>query len=716
MTLDEFLGHFDRRVRAGSGFNVPCPGPSHAHGDRNPSLTVRMGDKGIVLHCKAGCDNAAILAAKGLKFSDLFTEPPQTSSPRKQTAPLTIADVAVAKGLPEAVLIELGWQNERRGIRIPYRDAAGQMSRRIHIRRALEKSAGGPKFTWDGPGTDGLTPYGEWKLGEARRVKRLVIAEGETDTITCWHAGLPALGVPGASSVGTTVRADHLRDIEHVVIAQDADEAGHDFVRAVHAIVTSVGIPKVTVLSMPDGVKDLNDWYRRCGSVETFRRAFGEAVKNAPLYVPTDQPSGTEAEEPPEAGLVVVNLADVKPEPIDWLWFGRIARGKLTIVAGDPGVGKSMMTTDVAARVTSGQSWPDHPSAPAVADVIFLAAEDGLADTVRPRLDAMGGDARRVHVVTSVRTHRTGDGSLDERGFTLKQDLQMLEALIARTAAALVVIDPVSNYLGDADSYKDAEVRQVLTPLAQLAERTKVAIVLVMHLTKDSKTTSALYRLNASIGFGGVARLVMAVAPDAEDPNGGTPAGARILANIKHNIVSNPPAVPWSFRCTDQGVQWVEPRPDVRPDLIFAGASRAPGESSTEAVDAFLCRVLADGEFHDVKHVEAAAREANIGHDRLYRRRRELCEAKRVGGPGASGHWACRLKPEFREAPAFAGEDDDKECSAPAPKIVGSPLAAILGSTTPVNGEESMGSAKNAASAILGGSALLGGDEGWAEI
>jgi hypothetical protein len=272
-----------------------------------------MGDEAIVLYCHAGCDTAEILAAKGLTFADLYQSNDRATQPRSpRRSPVTIADVVAAKHLPERLLVDSGWQNERRGIRIPYRNVGGQISPRTHIRRALEKPDSGPKFTWDGPGGCSLSPYGEWRLGEARQQRRVIITEGETDTITCWHAGLAALGIPGASTVRTALRPDHLQDIDHAVISKDADAGGDAFVKTVYETATSAAVPKITVLDMPAGCKDLNDWYRRCGSVEAFTKEFLVAIATAPAYVPNQAPVG--GEETASAPRLATILDDAPAE------------------------------------------------------------------------------------------------------------------------------------------------------------------------------------------------------------------------------------------------------------------------------------------------------------------------------------------------------------------------------------------------------------------
>lgn len=180
---------------------------------------------------------------------------------------------------------------------------------------------------------------------------------------------------------------------------------------------------------------------------------------------------------------VLVRLADVEPEPVRWLWPGRIPIGMLTLIAGDPGVGKSFLTCALAAAVSTGGGWPDEPDdRRRPASVVIMNAEDTLANTIRPRLDAAGADVRRIHSLTTVRRR---DGTL--AGFRLGADLPRLEeALDTLEDVQLLVVDPVSAYLGGQDEHKNAEVREILTPLQQLAERRGVAVVLITHMNKGS--------------------------------------------------------------------------------------------------------------------------------------------------------------------------------------------------------------------------------------
>ena len=204
------------------------------------------------------------------------------------------------------------------------------------------------------------------------------------------------------------------------------------------------------------------------------------------------------------AALVSRCAAEITPEKIEWLWPGRLARGKHTCIAGEPGTGKSQLTIAVVAAVTTGGEWPcDEGQAP-LGNVIILSAEDGTADTIIPRLLAAGSDRSRVHVVSAV---RNADGS--RRTLSLQYDLDLLEKKIAEVGdVALVVVDPVSSYLGKTDSHKNSEVRGVLEPLSEIAERTRIAILSVTHFSKAGagSTTKALHRFIGSIAFTGAPR------------------------------------------------------------------------------------------------------------------------------------------------------------------------------------------------------------------
>jgi putative DNA primase/helicase len=324
---------------------------------------------------------------------------------------------------------------------------------------------------------------------------------------------------------------------------------------------------------------------------------------------------------------------------VRWLWPGRIPRGKLTLIIGDPDRGKSCVTLDGAARVSTGKPWPDGTPAPSGAAVL-LTAEDGLADTVRPRLDAMGGDPSRVHILTAI---RTGDR---ERGIDLSLDLPHLEAALTETGAILVVIDPVSAYLGKTDSWRDADVRTVLAPLAALAEETGVAVVGIMHLTKD-RQRQALYRAQGNISFVAAARAVFAVAEDRENPE------RRLLLPVKLNIARKPPGL--AFRLVEAGtavrVDW-EPGPvDVDVEDALAEPEPTAERSKRDEATDFLREVLADGPVAATE-VKRQARATGIAGRTLSRAKREL--GVKSEKTGFREDWTWSLPPKNAKAATSA--------------------------------------------------------------
>jgi hypothetical protein len=266
-------------------------------------------------------------------------------------------------------------------------------------------------------------------------------------------------------------------------------------------------------------------------------------------------------------------MADVEPEAIRWLWESRIPAGKLTLVMGDPGLGKSWIALDLAARLSSGRAWPDGAAPAPVADALILSAEDGLADTIRPRLDSLGADQCRIHYLAGLRV-----GDVD-RSVTLL-DIAVIEQAIVGNRVRLVTIDPLSAYLGDTDSHRDADVRALLAPLAALAERTSVAIVGIMHLTKG-RERPAVHRAIGSIAFAAAARLVHAVAADPERPE------RRIFAPVKQNICAPAPSLAFSLR--EGCLTWeAQPIPSVDIDLLLAGPARRRQQTEAEEVIAEL--------------------------------------------------------------------------------------------------------------------------------
>ena len=244
---------------------------------------------------------------------------------------------------------------------------------------------------------------------------------------------------------------------------------------------------------------------------------------------------------------VVTTLSDVEPEEVHWLWEGRIPLGKLTVLEGDPKSGKSTMTVDLAARVSTGSAMPDETPSDldGPAHCILMTAEDGLADTVRPRLDAAGADPSRVHSWDGIASTRADKTVM--RMPSMPLDVARLEALVIRHAAKLVIIDVLAAYLDEkVNSWNDKDVRRALAPLAKMAERTGAAVVVLRHLNKGIGT-KAMYRGGGSIGISGQARSILLVGLDPNDET----KQKQILAVTACNLAATAPSL--NFKLTSIG-------------------------------------------------------------------------------------------------------------------------------------------------------------------
>jgi AAA domain len=313
---------------------------------------------------------------------------------------------------------------------------------------------------------------------------------------------------------------------------------------------------------------------------------------------------------------------------------GRIFRGKLHLAEGDPDLGKTTAALDLAARVSTGASMPDCTPGIAAAGVVIASAEDGLADTIRPRLEAAGADLERIVALTAI------VDAHGERMPGLPSDLAAIEAAIARVDAALVIIDPLMAYLdATVNSWRDQDVRRALAPLARLAERTGCAIVAIRHLNK-SAGSHALYRGGGSIGIIGAARVALLVAQDPDDPE------RRILATVKNNLAPHPPSLAFRLLGDERHgaarIEWLGESKLGASALLAMPADEDERGALDEACEV-LRTILADGPV-PAKEAEREAYAAGLSRATLLRARKVAgVSAERVGGLGRDGGWQWRL-------------------------------------------------------------------------
>lgn len=308
--------------------------------------------------------------------------------------------------------------------------------------------------------------------------------------------------------------------------------------------------------------------------------------KTSPFYAAYDAAATASEKPPPEA--VLLQMSQVQAERVRWLWPGWMPEGTLVVLDGDPGLGKSTLTLDLAARISTARAMPplegpDLGRKPG--GVILLGAEDSLAHTVRPRLDAAGADLDRVYSLEAV---RQGDA---ERPPVLPYDLELVADRVGEWSVKLIVVDPLMAFLGtEYDAHKDQDIRRCLHPLAKLAEKLDVTVLLLRHLNKLSGGP-ALYRGGSSIGISGAARASLIVGRDPD-------ADRLVLAMNKCNLGPKPVSLAYRLESAGLGVRvvWEGEAPDLGANEILAHSPKpAPkpiGRPPDELRDA--CRFLGD--------------------------------------------------------------------------------------------------------------------------
>jgi len=357
---------------------------------------------------------------------------------------------------------------------------------------------------------------------------------------------------------------------------------------------------------------------------------------------PAAQPAepGEQGEHGGEYGPQVVRLADVEPEHVDWLWDGHLPLGKLVVLDGDPGVGKSTVATDIAARVTTGSPMPDG-SAGSKGGVLVLSAEDGLADTIRPRLDAAGADPARVVTITEMTV--PGEDGPVSRPVSIPRDLPAIEKVIAANDVRLVIVDVLMAYLGgDVNAHRDQDIRRALHAIGGMAERTGCCVIVLRHLNK-SGGPNAMYRGGGSIGIIGAARAGFMCGIDPDDETG----GRRVFANIKMNIALEPASLAY-YLVTDQlhgvaRVQWDGVTERRARDLLAEPASEDDRSERDQAAEWLTGYLTDNGGEASAKDVKKAARADGIAERTLDRARTRAKVTTGRSGFGRGAVYVWRL-------------------------------------------------------------------------
>ena len=373
-------------------------------------------------------------------------------------------------------------------------------------------------------------------------------------------------------------------DVERVFLCLDADKAGEDACKRLAALLPDT----VSVTRIQPCMKDWNDVLVHRAEIPN-RNYFKSIVLKEPSKPET---------------VKIIRMSDVELTPVEWLWKPYLPFGKLSVLQGNPGEGKTYFAMHLAAACTNGKLLPNMERMEPF-NVIYQTAEDGLGDTVKPRLIEAGADLNRVLVI-------------DDSDVQLTLSDEQIEKAIVENNARLVIIDPIQAYLGsDVDMNRANEVRPIFMRLGQVAQRTGCAILLIGHLNKAAGMQS-LQRGLGSIDIAAAVRSVMFIGKLKHDPT------MRILTHEKSSLA--PPGVSLAFSLGDEGgFRWFGEY-DITADEMLSGIE-PQRETKTQQAKDLICALLAGGKQVLSEDIDKAALERGIPGRTVRDAKRELGDA-----------------------------------------------------------------------------------------
>ena len=373
-------------------------------------------------------------------------------------------------------------------------------------------------------------------------------------------------------------------DVERVFLCLDADKAGEDACKRLAALLPD----SVSATRIQPCMKDWNEVLVHRAEIPN-RNYFKSIVLKEP---------------PKKDSVKIIRMSDVELTPVEWLWKPYLPFGKLSVLQGNPGEGKTYFAMHLAAACTNGKLLPNMERMEPF-NVIYQTAEDGLGDTVKPRLIEAGADLDRVLVI-------------DDSDVQLTLSDERIEKAIVENNARLVIIDPIQAYLGaDVDMNRANEVRPIFMRLGQVAQRTGCAILLIGHLNKAAGMQS-LQRGLGSIDIAAAVRSVMFIGKLKHDPT------MRILTHEKSSLA--PPGVSLAFSLGDEsGFRWVGEY-DITADEMLSGIE-PQRETKTQQAKDLICTLLAGGKQVLSEDIDKAALERGIPGRTVRDAKRELGDA-----------------------------------------------------------------------------------------
>jgi len=484
-SIENVLERLQGVKRTGSGYIARCP----AHDDQRPSLAISKGNDGkVLLYCHAGCKYEDIIKSLNMDVMD-------TNKPNRRI----IAEYNYTDEAGKLLFQKIRYEPKDFRCRIP--DGSGWSYKLNGCRRVL------------------------YNLPGIIKEEVVFITEGEKDADTLAGKGYTATTNFDGAGKWSPEYNQYFKD-KLVYIVGDNDNPGRKHVELVFDNIKPIA-GSVQIVQIPEPYKDVSDYFAAGGTVDGFNKLVLDAMDAIPAGW-SDAAAGSVTDDGPSGIVTPISLlscANIQTADIDWLWPNRIPLGMFSLIVGDPGIGKSFLSTYLASVITTGRDWADG-SKSQDGSVFLFADEDDFSRVVVPRLVTNGADIRRVFCLNTL----IGENTLFDVGDSTH--LARLEQAIEQVGdCRLILFDPITAYLGGCNANSNSEVRMALSGLVRMAQKRVVTMLGISHLNKKAEL-DAMYRALGSMGFVAQARAVWGVVKDKADETGET----RIFSPIKTNL------------------------------------------------------------------------------------------------------------------------------------------------------------------------------------
>jgi len=510
---------------------------------------------------------------------------------------------------------------------------------------------GGKFFQKDAQVTGGFFP-----IGKRDTNKIIIIVEGYATGASIHEATgnyvICAFNCGNLKPVALTMRETYPE--AHIIIAADDDHLTKDnpgITKAIEAAFTvgaSVVFPDFGN-DRTDKSTDFNDLHCQKG-LDAVRECFETIpeplkISQADTGLEERQKAQLKSVSPQKIGLLVVRASTVKIKPIKWIWPGILAQGKFVLLAGDPGLGKSQVSLFICSVISNGGQWPVSGEIYNEKDnILILSAEDGNNDVIVPRLKAVKADLERIHIIEAVKTE---DGK--EKTFDLSNDVEKLEKLAMLVDnVKMIIIDPISAYLGKIDSHRNTEVRNALNPVIKFCEEIGACLLCITHLNKAGGSGNALSRVTGSIAFSAAARASFVITRDPDNPD------RRLMLPLKNNLAKDTHGFAYKIEEKEVSgiittcVAWESDKINLSAEEILS--TQGDKSENRAFAESFLREELKDGIEIPCKGLYERAEEHRISSKVLWKMKEKIGAKARKTGYEGGWVWYMPIDADYEDS------------------------------------------------------------------